>query len=323
MANCTKEYAAELVEKFSQREYERIQDIYFPPVQEKPIELEKCVNEILSLVTQTKSIKTISPTIKKFHTSMIKANREGKLSPFDGWNLMKISKPSFDKFYENRLRCSDWFKEKKGANMEHLHNGYVPDFIYGIGLTTSGKYPIVTYFKPHLAKYLCEKYLGSYDTVFDPFSGYSGRMMGVLCSGKNYIGRDLCVESVDESKEIWKFMEPIIKNKMKWEVTCDLGVADACTNSGEYECLLTCSPYGNIEQWQGVKSLGYSCDKWIDICLKNYDCQKYVFVTDDVIGKYRGYIAEDLENTSHWGSNTEHVIVITKDQRDELIKDIF
>lgn len=322
MANCTKEYAAELVAKYSDREFEKIQSIYFPPIQEKSIDLGKCTKEIISLIAETKSIKTLSPTIKKFHVSMIKANRQGKLSPFDGWNLIKKSKESFDNFYENRLRCSDWFKEKKGENMVHLHNGYVPDFIYGIGLTTSGKYPLVTYFKPHLAKYLCETYLSSYDTVFDPFSGYSGRMIGVLCARKNYIGRDLCEESVTESKEIWKFMQPILSEKIKKEISCDLGVADACTSVGEYECLLTCSPYQNLEQWKGVPSLGYSCDKWIDICLKNYDCQKYVFVTDDLIKKYVSYVVEDLENTSHWGSNIEHVVVITKEQRDELIKSI-
>ena len=45
MANCTKEYAAELIEKFGQREFERIQNIEFPVQQERPIELEKCVNE--------------------------------------------------------------------------------------------------------------------------------------------------------------------------------------------------------------------------------------------------------------------------------------
>lgn len=320
MANCTKEYAAELIEKFGQREFERIQNIEFPVQQERPIELEKCVNEVMSLLTSTKSGKTISPTIKKFHVSMVKANREGKLSPYDGWNLMKMSKPAFIKFYENRLRCSDWFKEKKGDNMKYLHEGYVPEFIYGIGLTTSGKYPVVTYFKPHLAKYLTEKYLSSYDTVFDPFSGYSGRMMGVVCTGKNYIGRDLCVDTVKESNEIWNFMKPFVNKRANREIVCDVDIADACTSEGKYECLLTCSPYGNIEQWEGVPSNGYSCDKWIDICLKNYDCEKYVFVTDEKISKYKEYVAEYLENTSHWGSNTECVVVISKEQRNNIIK---
>jgi hypothetical protein len=170
-----------------------------------------------------------------------------------------------------------------------------------------------------LAKYLVEKYLNDFDTVFDPFSGYSGRMMGAVCSGKNYIGRDLCGESVKESNEIWNFMKPFVERKFNKEFVCEISVADARSNTGTYQCLLTCSPYGNIEQWQGVPNSGYSCDKWIDICLKNYDCQKYVFVTDDKIGKYKKYVSENLENTSHWGSNTECVVVITKEQRDEIV----
>ena len=322
MANCTKEYAAELVQKFSGREFEKIQNIDFPCLQEKPIDIERCVNEVLSLMKSTKSSKTISPTIKRFHKSMIKANRDGKLSPYDGWKLMKMSRPAFEKFYDNRLRCSDWFKEKGGDNMKYLHEGYVPEFIYGIGLTTSGKYPIVTYFKPHLAKYLIEKYLNCYDTVFDPFSGYSGRMMGAVCTGKNYIGRDLCVDSVNESNEIWNFMKPFVEKKMNKEIVCDVAIADACTSEGKYQCLLTCSPYGNIEQWQGVPCYGYSCDEWIDICLKNYECEKYVFVTDDKIGKYKSYVTEYIQNTSHWGENVECVVVITKAQRDDIIKGI-
>ena len=322
MANCTKEYANELVNKFGQREYERIQSIEFPAQYEKPIDIEKCVNELISLMSSTKSPKTISPTIRKFHVSMIKANREGKLSPYDGWNLIKMSKDAFLKFYDNRLRCSDWFKEKKGENMKYLHEGYVPEFIYGIGLTTSGKYPIVTYFKPHLAKYLVEKYLNCYETVFDPFSGYSGRMMGAICCGKNYIGRDLCEESVNESVNIWNFMKPFVENRFNKTISCDLDVADACLSTGTYECLLTCSPYENIEQWKGVPNMGYSCDKWIDICIKNYDCNKYVFVTDDKISKYKKFVVEHLENNSHWGSNMEGVVVITKEQRDEILKGI-
>ena len=115
-------------------------------------------------------------------------------------------------------------------------------------------------------------------------------------------------------------MKPFVNKKGNREIVCDVDIADACTSEGKYECLLTCSPYGNIEQWEGVPSNGYSCDKWIDICLKNYDCEKYVFVTDEKISKYKEYVAEYLENTSHWGSNTECVVVISKEQRNNIIK---
>ena len=117
-------------------------------------------------------------------------------------------------------------------------------------------------------------------------------------------------------------MKPFVERKFNKDICCDIDVADACVGNGKYQCLLTCSPYGNIEQWQGVPCMGYSCDKWIDICLKNYDCEKYVFVTDDKITKYKKYVMENLENTSHWGTNIEYVVVITKSQRDEIIKEM-
>ena len=48
------------------------------------------------------------------------ANRKGCLSPYDYWQKLKTDKELFKTFYENRLRCSDWFNEKQGANF-HIY----------------------------------------------------------------------------------------------------------------------------------------------------------------------------------------------------------
>ena len=72
-------------------------------------------------------------------------------------------------------------------------------------------------------------------------------------------------------------------------------------------------------------------DEIIDYILRNYDCKKYIFVFDSQEGsKYSKYIKENLENinyinarnsqltkTSH---NYEDIIVITKEERDAIIK---
>ena len=102
-------------------------------------------------------------------------------------------------------------------------------------------------------------------------------------------------------------------------ITCELSVKDTINSTGVYDCLLTCSPYENIENWKGVPSLGYTCDKWIDICLENFDCNKYVFVTDNKIKKYKAYVKEQLVNTSHFAENVEYVVVITKEERDNIL----
>ena len=74
--------------------------------------------------------------------------------------------------------------------------------------------------------------------------------------------------------------------------------------------MFTCPPYENIENWPGVPQLNYSCDKWIDICLNNFDCERYVFVVDDKIEKYKKFIKEEIVNTSHFSKNKEYIVVI-------------
>ena len=300
--NCTKEEGLQLVKKFAKKEFEKIQDIKFPYPNVKD---SRCVSECKSLLSKQLSNKTSSPIIRKFHPSMHNANRKGCISNYEYWQLVKNDFEEFKKFYYNRLTRSDWFKEKD--NFKYLKIGQVPIDIYYCGLTTSGAAPLPSYFKPMLAKYIVNKYLSKYDTVFDPFSGYSGRMLGVLFNGKNYIGQDINNVTIEESRNIFDFVKPYIST---WN-TCELKTKDVTKSKGSHDCLFTCSPYGLIEQW-GQNIHDYSCDKWIDICLDRFDCEKYVFVTDNKISKYREYIKEDILNTSHWGKNSEHIVVIRR-----------
>ncbi len=319
-ANATSAHVNEIVDKYLDREFEKIQNIYFPPSTVHPVTELDCIKEFEYIKSKDRNLKTPSKIIKMFHKSIIYAHIENSVSPFDGWNMIKNDKELFRKLLCNRLKFADWYKSEE--HRKYIDLCYVPDFIYGIGLNASRMFQTVTYFKPDLAKYLIKKYLNEFDTIFDPFSGYSGRMIGTLACNKSYIGRDLCESSVKESKEIYKFLKPIIDSDLLVNVTCDLGIADCCKNTGKYQCLLTCSPYGNIENWPGVESVNRGCDRWIDICLKNYDCQKYLFVTDDLITKYVPYIKETLTNRSHFGSNKEYVVIITKEERDKIIQNI-
>lgn len=306
--NCTKEFAEKLADIYLDCEYAKICSIEFPPLYEHQIRDERIYNEINSLINKQRDVKSPSYTIRRFHTSMIYASTGESLSPYDGWQLLKNNKNEFRKFYLNRIRCSDWFTYHKDA----LIRGEVPDFIYGIGLSTSRKFPLVSYFKPDLAKYLIVKYLDEFDTIFDPFSGYSGRMLGTLSLNKNYIGQDLCELSINESQQIYDYIQGILFNNFLEVPQVKLTCTDSIQESGEYGCLFTCSPYGNIENWKGVPSLGYSCEKWIDICLDRYKCKKYLFVTDELKpdSRYYKYVVEELVNTSHFGSNKEHVVLI-------------
>lgn len=169
------------------------------------------------------------------------------------------------------------------------------------GFNVSKICPKVSVFNPILAKYLINKYLSEFNTVFDPFSGFSGRLLGAAACGKTYIGQDLNCKAVAESNQIIEFL-----NLQKVSVS----VKDVLTSTGSYDCLLTCPPYNKKEIYNS-ESVFHTCDEWIDECLTRFNCTKYVFVVDST-SRYTEYVVEELKSTSHFNKTSETVIVIDK-----------
>jgi hypothetical protein len=158
--------------------------------------------------------------------------------------------------------------------------------------------PKVSVFNPMLAKHIVKSYLSDYETVFDPFSGFSGRMLGTCACDKKYIGQDINEIHVKESNEI------IDKLKLNAVIL----QKDIFESTGEYDCLFTCSPYCLKEIWNEHET-NKSCDEWIDECLKRFKCKRYVFVVDKT-EKYKDKIVEEISNKSHFSNAKEYIIVI-------------
>src|SRR5574344_1186157 len=158
--------------------------------------------------------------------------------------------------------------------------------------------PKVSVFNPMLAKHIVKTYLSDYETVFDPFSGFSGRMLGTCACGKKYIGQDINEIHVKESNEII--------NKLKLNAV--ILQKDIFESAGEYDCLFTCSPYGLKEIWNEHET-NKSCDEWVDECLQRFKCKRYVFVVDKT-EKYKDKIVEEISNKSHFSNAKEYIIVI-------------
>ena len=49
--------------------------------------------------------------------------------------------------------------------------------------------PKINVFSAGRAKLIINKYLSEYDTIFDLFSGFSGRMLGTISLGKNILDK--------------------------------------------------------------------------------------------------------------------------------------
>lgn len=220
--------------------------------------------------------------IEHFHKSIWRCNRKGFKSPIDAWQDPLL----LYKVIENRLK--------------YLKTDFLTPYQIRSGFSHSGKAPKVSIFKPAYAKYLIQKYLNDYNEVFDPCAGFSGRMLGTAVLGKHYIGQDINSITIKEAKAIKDFLS----------LDAELYIKDSLYDTGNYECLFACPPYGDKETWhQDIEVL--SADEWIDICLKNYNCKTYLFVVDKT-EKYSKYIVETLENKSHFGCNTEKIVLIKK-----------
>lgn len=224
--------------------------------------------------------------IRFFHKSIFEASKKNKLSPLQAWQ---------DK---------DLIKKSALNRLKYVRKCKPQDVLKGFSIAQIA--PKVSVFRPTLAKNLIEKYLGNVDLIIDPFSGFSGRMLGAFNSNKKYIGFDINEKHVKESNEIIAYKS--IQDFCKVEVQ-DLLTFEGADWQNQNAALFTCPPYEDKESWN-ENEVEKSCDEWIDLCLeKHKGCKSYLFVVDET-EKYKDKIVETLTNKSHFGTNFEYVILL-------------
>lgn len=219
--------------------------------------------------------------IKHFHRSIYKCKVRNCVSPYDGW------------YDDNKLK-------QVIRNRLIYKNNVDPSKILA-GFNMSKICPSVSTFNPVLARYLIKKYLSEFDEIFDPFSGFSGRLIGAASLGRSYQGQDFNSKAVEEANEIISFLD---LDKDKYSVS----VKDVLESSGTYECLLTCPPYNKKEVYSN-EIVFKACDEWIQECLDRFRCKKYIFVVDET-NKFKDNVVEEIHSASHLTKAVEYVIII-------------
>lgn len=222
--------------------------------------------------------RTADTIIHHFHKSIYHSRAGNKISPYEAWQYPELK----EKCVRNR------FIYAKSLSPLAVVSGFNINKIA----------PKVSMFSAGTARYLIWEYLNEFDTIFDPFSGFSGRMLGACSLGKRYIGQDINEEHVTESNEIIDYF------KLNAEVT----QKDVFDSYGEYDCLFTCSPYNLKETWGNEDQADLSADEWIDVCLEHFKCKKYLFVVDHT----KRPTVDALRNKSHFSHSYEKVVLIEK-----------
>ena len=222
--------------------------------------------------------------ISNFHKSIYYAHKQGKPSPVEAWSNEALLRKNI----ENR------FIYKSNLSSQNIASGF----------NISKIAPKVSVFSASVSKYLIEKYLNEYPTVFDPFSGFSGRMLGTASLGKTYIGSDINSTHVAESNSIINFLRSNDYTINATVITRDIFDYPQT----EFDCLFTCSPYSLKEQWN-EHEYNHSCDEWIDICLSKFKCKRYLFVVDST-EKYKNNVVDYINNRYHFNNTNELVVLI-------------
>ena len=222
--------------------------------------------------------------IQHFHKSIYDATKLNKPSPRSAWENKELVR----KVALNRLR--------------YVGKCTPADIRQGFSVTRLA--PKISVFRPQLAVDLIQKYLGNYSEIVDPFSGFSGRLLGAVKCNKSYTGKDIHPDHVRESNEIIEYTA-VDPNKYKVSQEDLLEKSDTET----YECLFTCPPYGAKEHWnKDNDEIEKTCDEWIDTCLAKYKCQRYLFVVDET-EKYRDFIVESLNKKKGLFHKANEVVV--------------
>lgn len=259
-------------------------------IESMPVEFPYKVYTEDQLKKDFENLKNVTGTITKnsngmklvlnFHKSIWSAKVCGGISPYEAWHNPEL----LEKCIRNRII----YKDK--LTPENIARGFDMNYIA----------MRVSVFSPALAKSILDKYTTPNEIeVYDPFSGFSGRLLGAMAAGKHYTGADLSPVAVKESNEIIRFMgfkDAIVKEQ-------DILAMDPV----ETDICFTCSPYGLTETW-GMNIQDKTCDEWIDVCLEKIKAKVYIFVVNST-EKYKDRIAEGIDNKSHISKSKESILI--------------
>lgn len=299
----------------------------FPFPTLNPLKLKESYLKLCGLHSSvSKGSTTGVDILRHFHQS-IYAYRSGDTpSLLDAWKDDEVLR----KIIKNRVLYSG-VKIAKGK-------AFITPQTVVLGLNQAKVAAKISLFRPALARYLIEKYLGDREYIYDAFNGFLGRALGAGSLGKKYRGGDINQTTIDEVSAGCKFLgidyKGIINDAWNSPIEDKFGDVDFSKVG-----MLTCSPYGvgkhevELELSNGTKykvftdsSIGakeswndsftdnvYTYD-WVErTILLNPHINRFVFVLDKP-GQFQEFVAEEIITDTVFALVKEYVLVIDRDK---------
>lgn len=152
-------------------------------------------------------------------------------------------------------------------------------------------------FDPVLTETVVSWFTAPNDSILDPFAGGSVRGLVSCALGRNYTGVDLRQEQIDANKEQAEAIKP--DTMPVWICGDSKNIQDLAP--GEYDFILTCPPYGNLEIYSDApEDISNMSDADFDETYTEILCRTVSMLQDNrfavvVVGNYRdknGYLRD-------------------------------
>lgn len=243
-------------------------------------------------------------------------------NPLIGIDVDLLIKPEFpyspDRpkcFYEVRVgkdRSSheaffdEKFRWEMITNRIEYSGGYIDgkQVLMAMNVTRKCKQP--SWYSVAFAKRVMDKYCTS-NTIVDPFAGWGARCDAAESLHKCYIACDL-----NEDLVAWH------QSKGRNIVYCD---ANEFKYDGECSVFI-CPPYQDVETYFDGQDLATTQCEWLLKTMENVPNAKEYCLTCKVVDKnWDKYIVDKKVNKSHFGVNTEYVLVVPNEEAKKLLKE--
>lgn len=275
---------------------------------------------------QSKTSTTGNDIMRHFHQSIYAYKSGGTPSLLEAWEDDEVMR----KIIKNRILYS-------GVKIVNGKAFVTPQTVV-LGLNQAKVAAKVSVFRPALARYLIEKYLGDKEYIIDCCAGFAGRLLGAGSLGKKYRGGDINETTIREDMEV----------AGAFGVDCNIVLNDAWNESIEEKfndinfdsCgFLGCTPYGRgkrevekvlsngvkykvydgtsigaKESWNDSETDNMYTYDWVERTLVlNPNVNRFVFVLDKP-GQFQEFIAEKIETDTVFSIVVEYVVVIDRDK---------
>lgn len=258
----------------------------FPYPHHKTIQLLRSYDSLRKVTINDKfniNIRFGDRLIYEFHHSIYHDHYLDDISTYNLWND--------DKLLEMAILNHTIYQT-------HLNPNKI---LQGFNISDKGKR--MNIFSAAISRQIIAKYLSEYNEIFDPFSGYSGRMLGAISLGKTYIGQDISERHVAESNNLLIFL-----NKYKVKFDASVVQKDTLNSTGKYETLFTYPP-SKDEVFEDIPITDKTEDEWIDICLERFKCKQYLFIVRET-SKYKNYIVDVIDFPHKYRGIKEYIVLI-------------